>query len=77
MAELATQYNQFADDFSKSHDVGENSKRFNRKLFYSYIDFLKPGGMMMYLVTHPFRQYFEKRKKRQIILNRKLSTRIF
>ena len=22
---------------------------------------LKPGGIMMYLVTHPFRQYFEKR----------------
>ena len=149
--DLSKQYNNFAKKFSDVHDVGENSNRDNRELFYNHIDFimsgiklldvacgdgldlvhykklgaevygidaseelvsiaknklpdvdiqigkfenlpysdnffdivlskyaimtsadmnpvfkeiyrvLKSGGIMMYLVTHPFRQYFEKR----------------
>ena len=41
--DLAKQYNSFADDFSKNQDSGENSNRFNREIFYSHLDFLKPG----------------------------------
>ena len=40
---LSKQYNAIAEDFSKLHDIGENSNRFNRKIFYEHIDFIKPG----------------------------------
>src|SRR5205823_1611778 len=33
---------------------------------------LKPGGTMMYLVTHPFRQYFEKREERADYFEQKI-----
>lgn len=44
---LSKQYNIIADDFSKNQDIGENSNRFNRELFYSHIDFLKPGMKLL------------------------------
>lgn len=40
---LATQYDNFAEDFSHNHNIGENSNSLNRTDFYGYIDFLKPG----------------------------------
>jgi ubiquinone/menaquinone biosynthesis C-methylase UbiE len=33
---------------------------------------LKPGGIMMYLVTHPFRQYFEKKELRADYFEQKI-----
>lgn len=44
---LAKQYNNFADDFSKNHSVGENSNNSNREIFYSHIDFVKPGMKLL------------------------------
>ncbi len=41
--DLDTQYNNFAQEFSDVHDSGENSNNYNRQLFYSHIDFIKPG----------------------------------
>ncbi len=32
-----------------------------KPVFSEILRVLKPGGVMMYLVTHPFRQYFEKK----------------
>jgi ubiquinone/menaquinone biosynthesis C-methylase UbiE len=43
MSALAKQYDNFADDFARSHNISENSNRFNRETFYNHIDFLKPG----------------------------------
>jgi hypothetical protein len=40
---IAKQYDNIALEFARSHDIGENSNRFNREVFYKYIDFLKPG----------------------------------
>jgi len=40
---LATQYDNFAEDFSQNQSIGENSNDLNRADFYMYIDFLKPG----------------------------------
>lgn len=45
--DLAKQYNNFADNFSKYHDLGENSNRFNREVFYSHLDFLKQGMKLL------------------------------
>ncbi|MDB4940336.1 MAG: Methylase involved in ubiquinone/menaquinone biosynthesis [Candidatus Doudnabacteria bacterium] len=45
--ELSTQYNNFAKKFSEVHDTGENSNNLNRKLFYSYLDFVKPGMKLL------------------------------
>ncbi len=33
---------------------------------------LKPGGVLVYLVTHPFRQYFEKRERRADYFEQKI-----
>jgi len=33
---------------------------------------LKPGGVMMYLVTHPFRQYFEKKEEKADYFEQKI-----
>lgn len=41
--DLSKQYNEFAGKFSNAHDVGENSNRDNRKVFYELLDFVKPG----------------------------------
>lgn len=41
--DLAKQYDAIANTFSVIHDVGENSNRFNREVFYGYIDFIHPG----------------------------------
>src|SRR3989338_4381007 len=41
--DLSKQYNEFANKFSDVHDVGENSNRDNRKVFYELLDFVKPG----------------------------------
>ncbi len=40
--DLSKQYNKFAKKFSDVHDVGENSNRDNRKIFYDHLDFVKP-----------------------------------
>lgn len=45
--DLAKQYNNVADDFSKNQDLGENSNRFNREVFYSHLDFLNPGMKLL------------------------------
>lgn len=45
--DLAKQYNNFADDFSKNQDLGENSNRLNREVFYSHLDFVKPGMKLL------------------------------
>ncbi len=44
---LSKQYNDFAEDFSKVHDIGENSNRDNRKIFYGELDFLKSGSRLL------------------------------
>src|SRR3989338_1324163 len=41
--DLSNQYNKIAKEFSRVHDIGENSNRENRKVFYSNLDFIKPG----------------------------------
>ena len=41
--DLSKQYNNFAKRFSDTHDVGENSNRDNREIFYNHIDFITPG----------------------------------
>lgn len=41
--DISKQYDDFAEDFSKIHDIGENSNRENRKVFYGRIDFIRPG----------------------------------
>jgi len=43
MDDLAKQYDNFAQAFSDVHDIGENTNRDNRKIFYEQIDFIKPG----------------------------------
>ena len=45
--DLSKQYNNFAQRFSEVHDVGENSNRDNRKVFYSKLDFIKPGMKLL------------------------------
>src|SRR3989344_1022114 len=40
--DLAKQYNNFADDFSKHHIVDKNSNKASRECFYNHIDFLRP-----------------------------------
>lgn len=45
--DLSKQYNNFADDFSKNHDLGENSDNLNREVFYSHLDFVKPGMKLL------------------------------
>lgn len=45
--DLSKQYNQFARKFSDVHDVGENSNRDNRKVFYDQLDFIKPGMRLL------------------------------
>ena len=45
--DLAKQYNNFADDFSKNQDLGENSNRLNREVFYSHLDFIKNGMILL------------------------------
>lgn len=45
--DLSKQYNGFADKFSDVHDVGENSNRDNRKVFYELLDFVKPGMKLL------------------------------
>ncbi|MEI7621884.1 MAG: class I SAM-dependent methyltransferase [Candidatus Moraniibacteriota bacterium] len=40
--DLAKQYNNVADDFSKNQNLEEEGNRFSRKAFYSQIDFIKP-----------------------------------
>jgi len=40
--DLAKQYDNFAKKFSDVQDVGENSNRYNRKVFYDHLDFIKP-----------------------------------
>lgn len=45
--DLSKQYNNFADDFSKNHDLGENSNNLNREVFYSHLDFVKPGMKLL------------------------------
>lgn len=44
---LSKQYNEFATKFSDIHDVGENSNRENRKVFYNQLDFIKPGVKLL------------------------------
>ena len=41
--DLSKQYNEFSKKFSDVHDVGENSNRDNRKVFYDHLEFIKPG----------------------------------
>lgn len=41
--DLSKQYNKIAKEFSGIHDIGENSNRENRKIFYSHLNFIKPG----------------------------------
>ena len=41
--DLAKQYNGIADDFSNVNDDSKNSNRDNRKMFYSHLNFIKPG----------------------------------
>ena len=45
--DLSKQYNNFADDFSKNQDLGENSNNLNREVFYSHLDFVKPGMKLL------------------------------
>lgn len=45
--DLSKQYNNFAKKFSDAHDVGENSNRDNRELFYSHIDFIQSGTKLL------------------------------
>lgn len=45
--DLSKQYNKFAKKFSDVHDVGNNSNRDNRKIFYSHLTFLKPGMKLL------------------------------
>ena len=45
--DLSKQYNEFAKKFSDVHDVGENSNRDNRKVFYDQLSFIKPGMKLL------------------------------
>lgn len=45
--DLAKQYNNLADDFSKHHIVDKNSNKVSRERFYKHIDFLKPGMKLL------------------------------
>ena len=45
--DLSKQYNNFAKKFSNIHDVGENSNRDNREVFYNHIDFIQPGMKLL------------------------------
>lgn len=45
--DLARQYNEFAKKFSDIHDVGENSNRDNRKIFYDQLGFIKHGMKLL------------------------------
>lgn len=45
--DLSKQYNNFANIFSKNQDIGENSNRFNREVFYSHLDFVKTGMRLL------------------------------
>jgi len=45
--DLDKQYNEFAKKFSDVQDVGENSNRYNRKIFYDHLDFIKPGMKLL------------------------------
>jgi len=41
--DLSKQYDSFAKEFSDVHNIGENSNRDNRDIFYNHIDFIAPG----------------------------------
>ncbi len=43
-----------------------------KPIFREILRVLKPGGVLMYLVTHPFRQYFEKKDSRADYFERKI-----
>jgi len=45
--DLSKQYNDFAGEFFAAHDIGKNSNNFNRQLFCSYLDFIKPGMKLL------------------------------
>lgn len=45
--DLSKQYNEFAKKFSNVHDIGENSNRDNRKIFYDQLNFIKPGMKLL------------------------------
>lgn len=45
--DLSKQYDNFAKRFSEVHDVGDNSNRDNRKVFYSKLSFIKPGMKLL------------------------------
>jgi ubiquinone/menaquinone biosynthesis C-methylase UbiE len=45
--DIRKQYDNFASEFSKNHSIGENSNDLNRKEFYEYLDFLKPGQKLL------------------------------
>jgi ubiquinone/menaquinone biosynthesis C-methylase UbiE len=47
MNTLATQYDKFADTFSKVHDLGEGSNRDNRVVFYNHINFIRPDTKVL------------------------------
>jgi|ERR1035437_985610 ubiquinone/menaquinone biosynthesis C-methylase UbiE len=45
--DLSKQYNNFAKQFSDTHDIGERSNNYNRLYFYSFIDFVFPGTKLL------------------------------
>lgn len=45
--ELSKQYNNFAEEFVKNAAEGVINNHFSRDLFYSYIDFIKPGTKLI------------------------------
>jgi len=45
--DLAKQYDNFSDDFSTNQDIGENSNRMNRELFWAGLEFVKPGMKLL------------------------------
>ncbi len=44
---LAKQYNECAGTFSAMHNIGENSNRENRDIFYKRVDFIRPGTRIL------------------------------
>lgn len=44
---LSTQYDDFAEGFSASHDIAENGNRENRRVFYEYLNFVRQGDKLL------------------------------
>lgn len=66
MNDIRKQYNNFANDFSSNHNIGENSNNQNRLEFYGFLDFLDKEQVLLDLCCgdgYDASQYKEKVKE--------------